>query len=233
LNRTRLLQGKCRTLLNTTVVPEINPMPIDQKYRASALEYAGLKSEASDQEVLAALLTIIPRPDRIDDTNEFTSLLADIGDERFIEVLVDKVASGVPGEDLWLADYMYALIELLNESDDYYQVDENFAHLLGDWLLNTKGGEISWKAGDILSEVECPASKEYLLKGAADTSLFHLTRISCIRGIVNHFREEALSLLRSLEDDSSTDVREACHDAMAHLEGIERRAQQDAPSNGG
>jgi hypothetical protein len=214
-------------------VPEINPMPIDQEYRASALQYVGLKSEATDQEVMEALFAIIPRPDRINDTNKFASLLADIGDKRFIEVLLDRIASGVIGEDLWIADYMYALINLLNESDDYYQVDESFAHLLGDWLLNTQGGEISWKAGDILSAVECPASKDYLLKGAADTSLFHLTRISCVRGIVNHFREEALSLLRSLEKDSNCDVREACHDAMAHLQRIERRAQQDAPSNGG
>lgn len=204
-------------------------MPLDQEYRASALGYVGLKSETADQELLGALLAIIHRPERINDTNKFASLLAGIGDERFIQALIDKIASGVPGGDSWLADYMYALIELLNETDDYYLVDESFAHLLGDWLLNTQGGEISWKAGDILSEVECPASKEYLLKGAADTSLFHQTRISCIRGIVNHFREHAGSLLQGLEDDPSQEVREACHGAMAHLESIERRAQQDAP----
>lgn len=204
-------------------------MPLDQKHRDSALGYVGLKSEVADQEILAALLAIIHLPERINDTNEFASLLADIGDERFIQALIDKIAGGIPGGDSWLCDYMYALIELLNGTEDYHPVDERFAHLLGDWLLNTRGGEISWKAGDILSEVESPASKEYLLKGAADTSLFYQTRISCIRGIVNHFREEARSLLQSLEDDSSQKVREACHDAMAHLEGIERRAQQAAP----
>jgi HEAT repeat protein len=204
-------------------------MPLDQEYRASALGYVGLKSETPDQELLAALLAIIHHPERINDTNEFASLLVDIGDERFIQPLIDKIASGVPGGDSWLADYMYALIELLSEPEDYHPVDESFAHLLGDWLLNTRGGEISWKAGDILSEVECPASKEYLLRGAADTSLFHQTRISCVRGIVNHFREDARPLLQSLEDDSSQEVREACLDAMAHVESTERRAQQAAP----
>ena len=213
------------------VVPEINLMPINHKFRASALQYVGLSSETTDQEVMEALIAIIPCPERINDTNRFASLLADIGDERFIEVLIARIASAVLGEDFWVADYMYALINLLNVGDDYYQVEESFAHLLGDWLLNTQGGEISWKAGDILSEVECPASKDYLLKGAADSSLFHRTRISCIRGIVNHFREDALSLLRSLEKDSNRDVSEACLDAMAHLERIERRAQQDAASN--
>jgi hypothetical protein len=211
------------------VVPEINPMPFDPECRASALGYVGLKSETTDQELLAALLAIIHRPEQINDTNGFASLLADIGDESFIQVLIDKISSGVPGRDFWLADYMYALIELLNVTEDYYPVEESFAHLLGDWLLNTQGGDISWKAGDILSEVECPASKEYLLKGAADTSLFHQTRISCIRGIVNHFREEARSLLQNPQDDSSQEVKEACHGAIAHLEGIERRAQQAAP----
>lgn len=203
-------------------------MPLDQKYRASALGYVGLKSDVTDQELLAALLAIIHRPERINNTTEFASLVADVGDERYIEALIEKVASGVPGEDSWLADYMYALIELLNESDDSYQVDESFAHLLGDWLLNTQGGEISWKAGDILSEVECQASKEYLLKGAADTSLFHLTRISCIGGIVNHFREDARSLLQGIEDDSRGEVREACQSAMAHLASIERRVDVDS-----
>lgn len=208
---------------------EISQMPLDQKLRDSALEFVGLTSQATDRELLIALVVVIQHPEQVDDTNKFASLLADIGDERFIQALIEKVASGVPGKDSWLADYMYALIELLNESDDYYQVDESFAHLLGDWLLNTQGGEISWKAGDILSEVECPACKEYLLKGAADTSLFHLTRISCIGGIVNHFREDARSLLQSLEGDSRQEVREACQSAMDHLANIERRAQQDGP----
>lgn len=202
-------------------------MPIDSECRASALEYVELKSETTDQELLAALLAIIHRPERINDTNGFAGLLADIGDESFIQVLIDKISGGVPGRDSWLADYMYALIELLHETDDYHPVDESFAHLLGGWLLNTQSGEISWKAGDILSEVECQASRDYLLKGAADTSLFHQTRISCIRGIINHFREDARSLLQGLEDDSSQEVREACLDAMAHVESSERRAQQE------
>ncbi len=201
-------------------------MPLDPEHRAAALGYVERKSDVTDQELSASLITIIHCPDRINDTNKFASLLADINDERFIQVLIDKVTSGVPGEDSWLANYMYALIELLNETEDYYQVDESFAQLLGDWLLNTRGGEISWKAGDILSVVECPASKEYLLKGAADTSLFHLTRISCVRGIVNQYREDAMALLRSLAEDPNLDVREACKDAMGHLERIEIRAQQ-------
>lgn len=204
-------------------------MKIDPKYRASALKYVGLKSGASDRLLLTALLAIIHHPEQINDTNDFSSLLADIGDERFIQPLIEKIACGVPGRDRWLADYMYTLITLLQESDNYFQVDENFSHLLGDWLLNTKGGEISWKAGDILSEVECPASKEYLLKGASDKSLFHLTRISCVRGIVNQFREDAGLLLQRLKDDSNPRVREACIDAMAYLKNIETRKQQAAP----
>ena len=202
-------------------------MRLDQKLRDSALELVGLTSQATDRELLTALAAVIQHPEQVGDTNDFSRLLADIGDECFVQPLIDKIVCGVPTETLWLADYMYALIELLNECDDYYQVNEIFVNLLGDWLLNTQGGEISWKAGDILSEVDCPASKEYLMRGAADTSLFHLTRISCVRGIVNHFRDDARLLLQSLEDDSSQEVREACHRATVHLESIERRAQQD------
>ncbi len=94
--------------------------------------------------------------------------------------------------------------------------------------MNSGGGEISWKAADILSDVKCPASKEYLLKGAEATSLLHLTRISCVRGIVNLFREDAMPLLRRLMEDPDPFVREACHDAMEHLEGIQGAARRTA-----
>lgn len=67
----------------------MNPMSIDQELRDSALGFVGLESRATDQELLMALVTIIQHPEQIDDTNGFASLLADIGDEHFIEPLVN------------------------------------------------------------------------------------------------------------------------------------------------
>jgi hypothetical protein len=200
-------------------------MSLNHKLRGIAAKFVKADSQASDEDVVVALIALIHEPQKIENTNDFASLLADIGDSRFIEPLICDIASGVPSQTSWHADYMYALIELLESCDSYYVVDEDVVHLLGNWLLNTQGGEISWKAGDILSQVECPASKEYLMKGAADTSLFHLTRISCVRGIVNHFSQDARSLLLSLEGDSSQEVKEACQGAMIHLDRIEERAQ--------
>ncbi|MCW1887344.1 hypothetical protein OKA04_21585 [Luteolibacter flavescens] len=191
-------------------------MRIDEETRALALEYVGRKS-SSDQEILAELISIISRPEQISNTNRFASLLVEITDDRFIPMLIEKVVDGTRGEDFWLSDYMYALGMLLYDRDECYPVDDVFVRLMGDWLLNGKGGEISWKAGGILSEVEAPAAREYLLKGAADTSLFHLTRISCVRGVVNNFRDDAWALLESLDGDEDDYVREACRSASSFL----------------
>ncbi len=100
----------------------VKPMSFNSKSRELAIEYVGGGAEVSDQELLASLISMIGRPTQIKDTNRFASLLVDIGDEEFIQVLIEAVSSGVPGEDLWLADYMYALIDLLSETEDYYQV---------------------------------------------------------------------------------------------------------------
>ncbi|MBK1829508.1 hypothetical protein JIN77_02125 [Verrucomicrobiaceae bacterium R5-34] len=167
--------------------------------------------------VVETLVEIIKDPSHTDDTNAFASLLADVNDQRFIAPLIEQIEDGQPGGSPWLADYMYALIELLYSEDNFYAVSDSFVHLLGGWLLNTGGGEISWKSGDILAEIQNPESKRYVMIGAADNSLFHQTRIACIRAVVNQYTEEALSLLEGLMSDSDCEVRKACQSALNYL----------------
>jgi hypothetical protein len=112
---------------------------------------------------------------------------------------------------------MYALVSLLMDRDEFYPVEESFVHLMGDLLLRAGGGAISWKAGDIMAELLHPATREYLIRGAADKSLFHQTRIACIRGLMNQYREDAASVLSVLANDPNMSVREAVADAQRHL----------------
>lgn len=170
-----------------------------------------------DGRLVETLAKIISDPSSIENTNRFASLLAALPSDAYIPELIRIISDATPGQSHWLADYMYALIELLQGRDEMGPVEESFVHVLGSWLLSTRSVEISWKAGDILMQLGHPASRQYLLKGAVDPHLFCLTRIACIRGIVNHFRSDAGSILRELSDDPDEEVRKAVLDAQAWL----------------
>jgi hypothetical protein len=131
------------------------------------------------------------------------------GSEAFILPLIEVISKGPPGTSTWLADYMYALGSLLIDSDECWPAEEDFVRLLGEWLLSTGGGEISWKAGIILAEIKHQSSRQYLLRGATDQGLFHQTRIACVRAIVNQYPEDAPMILEQLSTDSERHVRDA------------------------
>ena len=106
---------------------------------------------------------------------------------------------------------MYALGKILEETDQPDELfSEPFIAQLGRWLLQTGGGEISWKAGIILHNIRVPSSYELMRQGASDVSLFFNTRIYCLlKGLVNGRGAEELSFLSSLADDSEPKVRGA------------------------
>lgn len=172
----------------------------------------------TDDRLIQRLTDLITTPEKIENTNRFVSILVNLSQPEFIPPLIEAIKNGNPSQTTWLADYMYALGSLLEEQDDWWKPEEEFVHLLGDWLSSTGGGEISWKAGIILSEVEHPATIEFLLRGAQDKELFHLTRICCVRGVMNHFREQAPSLLQKLANDPDPEVRGAVASASEFLQ---------------
>lgn len=172
----------------------------------------------SDPEKISeSLIFLINQPEKIADTNKFASLLEEFSSESFIEPLIGKIRDGNLDTNLWLADYMYALGSLLMEREDAWPADQDFVKLLGKWLLSTGGGEISWKAGIILSHLENSLTKQYLKQGVYDQSLFHQTRISCLQGIINQYRSEATAVLQDLANDSDEYVRKAVADASQWL----------------
>jgi hypothetical protein len=120
-----------------------------------------------DDRLMRCLVGIIGQPDSIQDTNRFASLLTDLGADAFIKPLVICIGSATPGQSTWLSDYMYALGSLLMNREEPYPADEAFVHRLGDWVFSTGGGEVSWKAGEILAELQHPATRSYLVRGVS------------------------------------------------------------------
>lgn len=176
------------------------------------------QEEAIDKRLVAPLAEIIGHPLSIENTHSFASLLVDMDEDAFIAPLIDAISTAARNEASWRADYMYALTRLLGERRNYlHPVEESFVHLLGEWLLNTNGGEISWKAGDILARVQHPATRDYLMRGASDVKLFHLTRIACLGGIMNQYREDGHQVISSIIDDPDSRVRSMAAGALKFL----------------
>lgn len=199
---------------------KIEHMIMDLESSSSCNETLVLLSQIisnTDPRLVQCLAKTIQKPEEIEDTNRFATLLDDLSQPDFIPPLIEAIYRGKPSETEWLADYMYVLGSLLEDQDDWWQPEEKFVHLLGDWLFSTGGGEISWKSAIILEELEHPATLEYFLKGAEAQELMHLTRVCCIRGVMNHFREQAPELLQKLANDPDQNVRDAVASAKEWL----------------
>jgi hypothetical protein len=197
--------------------------------RNSALEEIAAARDARvdlDTGVLVQLSTIIREPLTITDMRGFTLLLSDIAAPEFIPPLVDMIAADAEPSCDYTSSYLYALGQVLADSagasmQSQDAFDDAFINQLGRWMLNTGGGELSWKSGSILCHIQVPAALTLMRKGAADTSLFVQTRLCCVGGLVNGLGPAALTLLRSLTGDSDPTFRATLAVAIAWLEGRE------------
>ena len=171
----------------------------------------------TDHALIRKLKQIISSPETIDNTNHFASIIDFFSHDDFIPPLIKTISKAELNTSPWLSDYMYALGSILMDRDDLWEPDEDFIHLLGNWLHSTGGGEISWKAAVILAHLKHSATRKYFLSGSVDNSLFHQTRIACINGIMNHYPEDAPVLLKKLENDPEKEVREEVARAIEWL----------------
>lgn len=160
-----------------------------------------------DDSLMEALARVIEEPALVARTNPFASILKGFGAPHFIDPLAKCIVKATPGEAPWLADYMYALEGVLNGMAEPWPADDLMVKKLGAWLFDTGGVEISWKSGLLLSWISNPKAQDYLLTGAKDTNLFHETRLACIRGVVNNFRQSTPQLLSELGNDPDQHVR--------------------------
>jgi hypothetical protein len=193
--------------------------------RNQSLEFLTKIMIHTDSTLIHMLGKLIRSPSTIENTNHFASLLIKTPSETYIAPLVDMILQAEIGVSTWLADYLYVLGDLLEESEDYVDVKDEFVHLLGFWLNSSSGGEISWKAGIILAAVKNESANTYLRDGANNISLFTGTRIACLRGYVNKNRNgknastDAMKLLEEFLEDTQEEIRDEAHNAITWLQG--------------
>jgi hypothetical protein len=198
----------------------------NENKRNSSLELLAKIVVDNDLTLIRKFVEIISHPSKIENTNRFASILVEMPSEEYIAPLVDMILQAEIGVSTWLADYLYVLGDLLDESEDFVDVKEEFVHLLGFWLSSTAGGEISWKAGIVLAAVKNESANAYLRDGAKNISLFVGTRTACLRGYVNKNRNgknasaDAIKLLEELVADTEEEIRDEANDAIAWLQGV-------------
>ncbi|GAD04262.1 hypothetical protein [Agarivorans albus] len=171
----------------------------------------------TDRALISSLTSLISFPEKIADLNQFGLLLSEIKDDAFIEPLVEMIMLAEPGKSKYLASYMHSLNCIIEDWDEYFTPNGEFVHLLGKWMLNTNGGEISWKSSLILKDTEHSACINFYLEGINDKTLFNQTRIACLEGLVAHHGEKNLKFLIGLVPDSDPDFNEELNKSIEWL----------------
>jgi len=165
---------------------------------------------------IAELKELILDPTKINNTNKFASLLVELKNHIFINPLLEKIASADKG-DVWLTDFLYAAINLLEEcsEDDVFDVPENLINKLEDWILNNKG-ELSWKAANLLKFYESDLAEKIQLKKLEERGDFFLTYMECILGLLRYNRDKYIGLVEQIAIDQTRDekLREFCSDLI-------------------
>ncbi|MCR5889272.1 hypothetical protein LRS06_16165 [Hymenobacter sp. J193] len=107
---------------------------------------------------------LISKPKKIKNTNKFASLLSALKNSTFINPLLLTISLSDKG-DSWLTDFLYAAINLLDESsvNDEFDIPENLINKLQIWVLDNTG-EIAWKSANLLKFYESEAAEKIQLK---------------------------------------------------------------------
>ncbi|MFI5139996.1 MAG: hypothetical protein ACHQIM_19410 [Sphingobacteriales bacterium] len=163
------------------------------------------------------LKDLIFDPDKINDTNKFASLLVELKNPDFINPLLEKINLGNK-DDIWLTDFLYAVINLLDESSevDEFACPDNLITKLEDWILNHKG-ELSWKAADLLKFYESGSAERIQLKKLEERGDFFLTYVECILGLLRYNNDKYIGLVEQIAADGTRDekLRDFCNDLIS------------------
>ena len=162
------------------------------------------------------LIELIYNPGKIEDTNKFASLLSKLNSSEFINPLLKQI-SVANKDDSWLSDYLYAVIQLLEESsvNEEFNFPENLIDKLEEWIINNNG-ELSWKAANVLKFYESESAERVQLKKLEGYDDFFLTYVECILGLLHYNKDKHLELVERISKDSARDeeLRKFCEDAI-------------------
>jgi hypothetical protein len=153
----------------------------------------------------AELKELIANPSRIENTNKFASLLSDLKNSTFIEPLLLKISLSEKN-DPWLADFLYAVISLLDGSsvNDEFDIPNNLIDKLGIWVLDSKD-EISWKSANLLKFYESETAETIQLKKLEERGDFFLTYAECVLGLLRFNKNKHLELVVQISKDETRD----------------------------
>ncbi len=164
----------------------------------------------------AELKDLISEPDKIKDTNKFASLLSDLKNSTFINPLLLTISLSDKG-DVWLSDFLYAAINLLNESsvNDEFEIPENLIDKLQTWILDEKS-ELSWKSANLLKFYKSEKAEQIQLRKLEERGDFFLTYAECILGLLRYDKDKHIGLVEQLTKDKTIDenLREFCIDTI-------------------
>ena len=159
---------------------------------------------------------LIANPDKVKDTNKFASLLSNLKHPAFVSPLLLKISFSEQG-DPWLTDFLYAAINLLEESsvNDKFDIPENLIDKLEVWILDHKG-EISWKSANLLKFYESEKAEAIQLKKLEGRDDFFLTYAECILGLLHYNKDKHWELVKQISSDKTRDkkLREFADDVI-------------------
>lgn len=162
------------------------------------------------------LKELIASPDRIKNTNKFASLLSGLKDPTFIDSLLLKISLSEKG-DPWLPDFLYAVINLLDESSvsDSFECPGTLIDKLQIWILNNTG-EIAWKAASLLKFYESETVEKIQLKKLEERGDFFLTYAECVLGLLRYDKDKHWELVKQISSDKTRDekLREFADDVI-------------------
>jgi len=153
---------------------------------------------------------------------QLSAVIAESHDERFIPLLVERVARDPDCALPQTLSFLHALGECLEESNDAFanprgHFTPEFIRQLGHWLLGTGGGELSWKASFILHNIRTEEAFHFLRLGVLDGSLLPQTRANCLLGLVNGRAPGLEDVLRVLSSDADPAIQRSALSASAWL----------------
>jgi hypothetical protein len=162
------------------------------------------------------LKELISNPERIKNTNKFASLLSDLKNTNLVDALLVKISESQKG-DFWLTDFLYAAINLLEESNinDEFDIPPFLLDKFKIWILE-ENGELAWKAATILKFYETESAEQIQLKKLEERGDFFLTYAECILGLIHYDKEKHWELVKKISNDETYDIklREFCDDVI-------------------
>lgn len=162
------------------------------------------------------LTNLIVNPTQISNTNKFASLLSELKNPVFINPLLKTISLSNEG-DAWLTDFLYGVINLLEDSsvNDEFEIPEGLINKLEIWILDSKN-ELSWKAAILLKFYESESAEKIQLKKLEGYDDFFLIYVECILGLLRYNEDKYIGLVEQIAKDEIRDknLRAACEEIL-------------------